>query len=243
MRNVVMCSRSTGPTLTDRSRTSVPPRRGTSHTLTVCVAGFLAKTSQAPDSVRDLTGNAPASGANSVRIIEETSPKIVIVENVASGARRWLPHVRRDLHVLGFWTCAVTLSAFDCGAPHLRRRVFVIAAHPERVNLRVQQQWQSARRAHGVRDQGQALTQHDGTEGLAPHAHGQGPLQQEGREPLKWRWARHGDRWAIESPICGVAHGVPNRLDQLKQLGNAVVPACAEAVGKMALEFLGLADL
>lgn len=61
------------------------------------------------------------------RCVSEFRPRIAIVENVASGARRWLCPVRDDLHQLGYRTRAVALSAADVGAPHLRRRVFVIA--------------------------------------------------------------------------------------------------------------------
>jgi DNA (cytosine-5)-methyltransferase 1 len=63
------------------------------------------------------------------RIVRELAPPWVVVENVASGAKRWLPQVRRDLHLLGYDTAAVALSAADVGAPHLRKRIFVIA-HP-----------------------------------------------------------------------------------------------------------------
>ncbi len=71
------------------------------------------------------------------RIVEEMQPTWVVVENVASGAKRWLPHVRRDLHMLGYRTRAYALSAADVGAPHLRRRIFVVA-HSEREPIREQ---------------------------------------------------------------------------------------------------------
>lgn len=61
------------------------------------------------------------------RIIAELRPRAVIVENVASGKKRWLCRVRADLHALGYRTRAVQISAAECGAPHLRERIFVLA--------------------------------------------------------------------------------------------------------------------
>lgn len=61
------------------------------------------------------------------RIVGELQPEGVIVENVASGKRRWLCQVRNDLHALGYRTRAVQISAADVGAPHLRERIFVLA--------------------------------------------------------------------------------------------------------------------
>lgn len=41
--------------------------------------------------------------------------------------------------------------------------------------------------------------------------------------------------WAVESPFCGVANGIPRRVDRLRGLGNAVVPQVAEYVGRCIL--------
>lgn len=70
------------------------------------------------------------------RIVSELRPRIVVVENVASGAPKWLPTVRRQLCELGYNTTALAVSAEDVGAPHRRARVFVVGlADPNR-------QWQ-----------------------------------------------------------------------------------------------------
>ena len=43
--------------------------------------------------------------------------------------------------------------------------------------------------------------------------------------------------WGSEPAVGRVAHGVPNRMDRLKQLGNSVVPQIPEMIGKKILEF------
>ena len=47
-----------------------------------------------------------------------------------------------------------------------------------------------------------------------------------------------GGWWEAEPPVVRVANGIPNRVDRLRGLGNAVVPQVAEFVGKMVLERL-----
>ena len=42
-------------------------------------------------------------------------------------------------------------------------------------------------------------------------------------------------RWSSEPPVCRVADGLPLRVDRLQQLGNAVIPAIPEAIGKAIL--------
>ena len=42
--------------------------------------------------------------------------------------------------------------------------------------------------------------------------------------------------WAAEPNVGRVADGVPSRVDRIKCLGNAVVPACAEICGRRIIE-------
>lgn len=44
--------------------------------------------------------------------------------------------------------------------------------------------------------------------------------------------------WAVEPRLGRVAHGVPNRVDRLEELGNAVVPQIPEIIGNAILETL-----
>ncbi len=47
---------------------------------------------------------------------------------------------------------------------------------------------------------------------------------------------RGSARWPAEPGICRVAHGIPNRVDRLRSLGNAVVPQVVEVIGNAILE-------
>lgn len=44
-----------------------------------------------------------------------------------------------------------------------------------------------------------------------------------------------GPDWSTISPFCGVADGIPRRMDRLKALGNSVVPQIPEILGRVIL--------
>ena len=48
---------------------------------------------------------------------------------------------------------------------------------------------------------------------------------------------QNGSVWPVEPNMGRVAHGVPNRVDRLKQLGNAVVPQIPELIGRAIMEY------
>lgn len=62
-----------------------------------------------------------------LRVVGELRPRWVVFENVASGASLWVDRVRDALEREGYATLPVPLAASDCGAPHRRGRVFVLA--------------------------------------------------------------------------------------------------------------------
>jgi DNA (cytosine-5)-methyltransferase 1 len=131
-------------------------------------------------------------------VVRQVAPRFVVVENVASGTKRWLPHVRHALHLLGYGTRAVAVSAADVGAPHLRRRVFVVGD------------------SHAHREPACAVN-------------AEAPGMRPATGPLRDGWVPAPERLRMDD-------GLSSGLDRLRALGNAVVPQCAEVVGRMIQE-------
>lgn len=52
------------------------------------------------------------------------------------------------------------------------------------------------------------------------------------RETIESLYGSFSRIWATEPNVGRVAHGIPNRVDRLKQLGNAVVPQIPELIGR-----------
>lgn len=151
------------------------------------------------------------------RIIGELKPSAVFIENVPGLRTSGLRNVLADLARLGFdaeWGC---FKAAHAGAPHRRTRLFILA-HADRDGFRQQHRRLSR---EGRKEETVSLV--DGPTWVAPYANRQRRLQPGGGECVQWRWTRDGDRWAFESPVPGVAHGVSRRMDRHRLTGNAVV--------------------
>lgn len=79
----------------------------------------------------------------------------------------------------------------------------------------LQPQGSEQKKRQWFRDGGQdvANAQRKGLEGLRPD-----PREPQNTQPWDESW------WAVEPGVGRVAYGIPNRVDRLKGLGNAVVP-------------------
>lgn len=193
-------------------------------------------------------------------VVARVRPRVVFVENVPGLRTAGLRDVLADLARLGFdaeWDC---FSAEEVGAPHRRKRLFLVAhAYGERG--RVQPGRIGGENGTGAAqpgDDGQTcdVANADGsgqraglTEFCAgqPDAEGGGGSQNgvahpDGSRELQpgggvgEQRGRLGDgrrSWPAEPDVGRVAHGVPARVDRLRALGNAVVPQVAEHVGRM----------
>lgn len=160
------------------------------------------------------------------RVVGVIRPRWVVVENVASGATRWVDAVVRDLAELGYASLPIPLSASDVGAPHRRARVFIVARH-----------------ADGDGKSARAIDAEMGRPPrVPPDSHSDGLRQQPGgRSGARGASAQEPERisWRLPEPdMVRVVPGVPRGLDRtrIRALGNSVVPVCAEVVGHVIIE-------
>jgi len=192
--------------------------------------------------------------ADVIRIVQ---PRSVLLENVpgliSSG---YFGTVIGDLAELGYVGKWGVISAADCGAPHKRSRVWIVA-HSER--QRGQQQPESAMQrgrsneteqiglgggdlANATGKQGRRVQQprlesdaYAGSPGMADA----NSIRSSGSwwsidpgsstEGTDWEVDRafHESRWGIEPGLGRVVNGVANRVDRLKALGNGQVSSVA----------------
>ncbi len=192
------------------------------------------------------------------RILNELRPEWGVFENVPGLRTRGLNDVLGDLAALGLAAEWVDLRASDVGAPHRRERIFIVT-HRDGAALdqwRVAIERAMAERGIGTRAadaRGASMANGDGhgrVELGAARIHDHRPLRNhaprrgEGARANEWP-PRHGDidgwrRWVERGGprplICRGVDGVPDRLDRLSALGNAVVPMVSELVGRAIVE-------
>jgi DNA (cytosine-5)-methyltransferase 1 len=147
------------------------------------------------------------------RLVAELRPGWVVAENSPALRVRGADEACAGLEALGYACWPLVVGAAHAGAPHRRERVFVIA-------------------------RGNAA-------GVVAHAAGSRLAERE-REPAvpapRLPTSGRGG-WPAPPPVRrvadGISGGVDRRVDRVRALGNAVVPAVAEMVGRAVLHAAG----
>ena len=207
------------------------------------------------------------------RLICELRPRYVLVENVPGLLVRGMGDVLGDLSTFGYDAEWGIVSAASVGAPHLRKRIFIIA-HAN--GTRCKERWGSVpvsqkqssfecpsedvahapntddspsgterrgpsrqpRRGGGREDVADAISDSEGSTHGDRSRRGVGRRQEqdisEGRQ-IRGNATDSGGQWAVEPDVGRVVDGLPNRVDRLKGLGNAIVPQVAEYIGRRVL--------
>ena len=167
------------------------------------------------------------------RHIQSIKPVQCFFENVEGHISLGLNSVISDMEEDGYSATWGLFSAEEVGAPHQRKRVFILA------NAIGNFLWEQPRWGSGKDGQGQALTGIDGeaqslanTTGIGvqglrpsrkqePYAYGQAKLpvcQGKGSRPAQW---------PAEPNVGRVVDGCADRVDRIRLLGNGVVPQTA----------------
>lgn len=132
-----------------------------------------------------------------LRVIQEIRPAWVVGENVYGLVRTAFDEIIESLEQADYTAGAYAFKACECGALFAGERIAIVAA----ANNRRSAVWRDAQLSS---DGGLARCRNN-YRGRAPESNA-------------------GERWTLESRPYGVANGVPNRVDRLNCLGNAVVP-------------------
>ncbi len=148
-----------------------------------------------------------------LRVISTIQPAFVVGENVL-GIVDWsggmvFESIQTDLENIGYEVTSIILPASGRGAPHRRYRTWFVA--------------------------------HSSSNGHKPggfikdrRAEEEGERFQNQRERIWDNIGRTGEQvWgSTQSLICGRDNGLPNRVDRVKSLGNAIVPQVAYQIFK-----------
>jgi len=179
------------------------------------------------------------------RLINEIRPKYVIIENVANLRNLGLARVLKDLRAIGYNAEWHIISACSIGAPHRRERIWIIA-YPDgeserRLSVGAALEY-SGPRKRGLDETRKGFVTYPDDIRL-------GPASSPAQEKQEWR-SKTAARFrplfrqifSVEPAICRGNDGFPRGVDgprkqQIKQLGNAVVPQIPQTIGEAILEY------
>lgn len=175
-----------------------------------------------------LEGQRSTLWSEFARIICEIRPRWVLAENVpgllSSDNGRFFGEVLRDLAACGYdaeWDC---IPASAVGAPHTRDRAFIVA-HAQGYGIN----HDCPRSVFATCEQNTLAWMGRGRSIVGCRSHK--------AQDMAWNgstWGSNGKPHA-ESPMVGVADGLPANVDRLRALGNAVVPQVVAELGRLIL--------
>jgi DNA (cytosine-5)-methyltransferase 1 len=165
------------------------------------------------------------------RLVCELRPRYIVVENTPGLLSLGMGTVLGDLAELRYdaeWYC---IPAAYVGADHIRDRVWIVAYPDDGQPLPVG--WTAERSQEVEQDAAHALR-----EGLSWRIDAGADEQDAGRELSRPRFTFDAPNpfpreYRQYPPVVGRGvHGIPNRVDRIRALGNCVVPQIPEIIGR-----------
>lgn len=193
-------------------------------------------------------------------IIRDARPPIVFLENVPGLVRNGLDRVVAGLAELGFDAEWSLFSAAGSGAPHLRKRWFLLAAHPDRGGQRSRSEPIEEARRRTDADRGGSMADANGRRLQSERERGllngerssfgdntdrccrsvgdanSAPKNAHAKTRPPRGAAGKPGWWSTEPDVGRVAHGVAHRVDRLRATGNGVVPQVAARAWRVLAE-------
>ena len=167
------------------------------------------------------------------RLVGEIKPRWVVAENVPGILQLAADDVCRDLEHQGYEVGIWDFEAAAVGAKHRRERIFFVAHSG--CTLR-----QGSVKQTALRNETQKGTTHKPERPDCTLVPDTGCARCKGNITcgLQEKQSAIGlcGRWESEPCVDRVAHGIPNRVDRLRALGNAVVPQQAYPVFKAIMD-------
>ena len=160
-----------------------------------------------------------------LRVITELRPRCVVGENVPGIIKIAAGQVVKDLERAGYHVVVFNFEAAAVGAWHRRSRVFFTGladvADADGSGLQGREQPETPDAAEDAGEQPSRVPAGECSEAVydAMCSGCAGDARWEKSKELA-----DGRCWAAEPDVGRVAHGIPNRVDRLKCLGNAVMP-------------------
>ena len=135
-------------------------------------------------------------------------PNYAIMENVRGHLSLGFGRVLGDLAQIGYDAEWQVIPAAAVGAPHKRERVFIVAYPAELFGYGVKNKFVYSERSKTISE-----------------------FRNGSRSNTNAK-----TKWLFEPSLGRVANGIPDRVDRLRSLGNAIVPQVAELVGALVVE-------
>ena len=144
------------------------------------------------------------------KVVEEIEPSFIFLENVPAIRTRGLYRITETLTNMGYdcrWTC---VSAAEVGAPHLRKRWFLLA-----YSCSNRKKWDEPEN----RERSWLIQNSSNVRNEIASGNEQQRIQQS---------IPTSKTWKTKSSVGRVVDGCSNRVDRIKALGNGVVPLQAK---------------
>ena len=166
------------------------------------------------------------------RIVREVQPRFVFVENSPMLTSRGLGRVLGDLAAMGFDAEWGVVSAADVGAPHKRDRIWIMGYAHNDGQIAAEIIRGAIERSNGSQARSEQALESSGSSEQYAKLADTNMSQRERTELTQRSEQKHANAgtfswWETERGLGRVAHGMADRMDRLKAIGNGQVPRVA----------------